>query len=149
MLRGRLVGPHGYRISASFLQSVCWLSTKQQITSLSSVAPKWKPLLLRTEFLDIAVLILYMQPSSPNSFGFPLLINHPAIVTYLPTAALEMCNSFAQAPHYHIPRLLIWGLNLWPGTWSSCSSRMHTRKDKYDEANSRLSRLQEYTLKCK
>jgi len=48
MLGRRLVGPHGYRISASFLQSVCWVSTKQQITSLSSVAPKWKPLLLGT-----------------------------------------------------------------------------------------------------
>jgi len=86
---------------------------------------------------------------SPNSSGFPLLINHPAIATYLPTAAFEMCSSFSQAPYYHIPRLLTWGLNLWPGTWSSCSSRMHSRTDRYDEANSRLSRLQEYTLKCK
>jgi len=87
--------------------------------------------------------------SSPDSFSFPLLINHPAIATYLLTTALEVCNSFAQAPHYHIPRLLTWGLKLWPGTWPIRSRRMRTQTDKCDEANSRLLRLQECTLKCK
>lgn len=169
MLGRRLGGPHGFRISASFLQSVCWVSTKQQITSLSSVALKWKPLLLGTEFFYHRQQFLYCicrqqsriklkkniykkqvflcgqviwQSVASSSFDeelchglgvfftqpwlFSWLIankaamqqvllqipsvslanHHPTVATYLPTTALEMCNSFAQAPHYHIPRLL-------------------------------------------